>query len=59
MKDKQQITDMEVNWTTMPQFNLTLVNKIAANGKKITLMAVTSAGASRTIASEIVAGVGG
>lgn len=59
MKDKQQITDMGVNWTTMPQFNLTSVNKIAANGKEITLMAVTTAGTSRTIASEIVVGGGG
>lgn len=54
MKDKQQITDMGVNWTTMPQFNLTLVNKIAANGKEITLMAVTTTGTSRTIFCEIV-----
>lgn len=40
MKDKQQITDKGVNWTTMLRFNLTSVNKIAANRKEITLMAV-------------------
>lgn len=60
MKDKQQITDVGVNWTTMAQFNLTWVNKIAANGKEITLMAATTGGTSCTIASEIVVlGLGG
>lgn len=40
VKDKQQITDKGVNWTTMLRFNLTSVNKIAANRKEITLMGV-------------------
>lgn len=59
VKDKQQITDVGVNWTTMAQFNLTWVNKIAANGKEITLMAATTGGTSCTIASEIAVWGGG